>query len=61
MDSNLYMFNKSNFKFRANSIWIDWNKNHYKNRNDKKQFAFICLQIHNIGECTDCQSLHSIT
>lgn len=57
MDSNLYLLNTSNFKFRADSIWIDWNKSNSKNSIDKKQIAFICLQNKN----SQLEVIHPLT
>jgi hypothetical protein len=43
MGSNLYSLYNSNYKFKADSIWIDWKKAN-KDGFEKKQIAFLCIQ-----------------
>ncbi|MED4354305.1 hypothetical protein P9265_18595 [Schinkia azotoformans] len=42
MSSNIYFLNSSKYRFKADTIWIDWSKNN-RGTYEKKQIAFLCL------------------
>ncbi|CQR46444.1 hypothetical protein BN1058_00704 [Paraliobacillus sp. PM-2] len=42
MNSNLHYLNSSNYKFKTETIWIDWSKKQ-NDKYEKKQIAFLCL------------------